>query len=110
VTGGVGKTWTVSPGEWRTVPRPVGWKQIRRRILERDGWQCTWTNHTGQRCTEAATEVDHLGDPDDHNLDNLATKCHSHHASKTGHQAAAARWSRVRALRARPQRHPGLVG
>lgn len=111
MTGGDNKTWTPSPTEWRTIPLPKGWRRIRQQVLDRDGHQCTVVVN-GVRCPETTDlEVDHLGNPDDHDLDNLATKCHSHHASKTGHQAAAARWSRVRAMRERTQRpHPGLIG
>lgn len=110
MTGGGKKTWAPSPTEWRTTPLPKGWKRIRQQVLDRDGHQCTVVVN-GARCPATTDlEVDHLGDPDDHSLDNLRTLCRSHHAAKTGRQANAVRWSRARALRRPTRPHPGLIG
>jgi 5-methylcytosine-specific restriction endonuclease McrA len=93
----------------RSTPLPQGWAKIRRACLTRDGWQCTQPLPNGQRCPiTTGLEADHLGDPADHTLENLATKCKDHHASKTGRQAAQARWSTHRAAKRTP-RHPGLL-
>lgn len=94
-------------GGWRTSPLPPGWKRLRLAVLERDGHRCTWTEN-GIRCTETEhLECDHIGDRDDHSIDNLRTLCSGHHARRTGHQAYAAS---NQALRRRPsRRHPGLL-
>jgi 5-methylcytosine-specific restriction protein A len=98
------------PGtSWRTVPLPPDWHNLRRTVLKRDGHQCTW-HHQDMRCTAIATDVDHIGDPADHDLSNLRSLCGGHHDSRTGRQAATARWARhrERAVRAKPK-HPGIV-
>ena len=93
----------------RTTPLPTDWHHLRRAVLQRDGYQCTWHDPDGIRCTTPATDVDHVGDPADHGMHNLRSLCGPHHDTRTGKQAAHARWGRVRqaAARAKP-RHPGL--
>lgn len=88
----------------RRAELPPNWSSIRRRILDRDGHRCTWTEH-GHRCTETTRlEVDHAGDPNDHTDDNLRTLCHPHHSRHTAAQSAAGRTP----TRRPPERHPGL--
>lgn len=60
----------------------AAWRQLRKAVLERDGYTCTVPS-----CGQPATECDHvvpkhLGGTDD--PANLASKCRRHHASKTG--------------------------
>lgn len=101
--------WAPDPTSRRTIPRPWGWKRTAAAVKTRDGHQCTVTLANGARCpVTTGLEVDHLDDPDDHTLDNLATKCKAHHASKTGRQARAVQLARAAA--AQPTRqHPGLT-
>ncbi|MFE6282447.1 HNH endonuclease [Streptomyces sp. NPDC057877] len=99
--------WKEAASSWRTVPRPTGWKRIRAGILERDGGVCTWIDD-GERCTEPGTDVDHIGDPDDHSPANLRLLCGYHHRRRTALQARAARGPLP--TRRRPtEAHPGLV-
>jgi 5-methylcytosine-specific restriction enzyme A len=92
----------------RTVPLPSDWPAIRRRILARDGHQCTWTTD-GIRCIAVATDVDHIGDPNDHSDDNLRSLCGSHHRRRSSSQGARA-WHAKRKPRQRPvEQHPGLI-
>lgn len=99
--------WKEDPSQWRTTPRPRGWKALRAQALERDGNQCTWIDD-GQRCTNAGTDADHIGDPDDHSIDNLRTLCGYHHRKRTALQARAARGELPSRQRPRPA-HPGLI-
>lgn len=96
------------PGSYRTSPLPANWTQLKRATHKRDGYQCTWIEHDGSRCTVTTDlECDHIGDRDDHSIDNLRTLCTWHHAKRTAAQAVAAR---LRHTRARPpRRHPGLI-
>lgn len=102
------------PGNWEGSTRgqrlPKDWARTRRRILERDGHQCTRVLNNGTRCTAQATDVDHIlndaagGSNDDH---NLASLCAAHHNTKTSSEGNAARW-RHRAQRP-TSKHPGLA-
>jgi 5-methylcytosine-specific restriction endonuclease McrA len=101
-------TW----GTGRGVPR-----EIRVRVLERDGWRCQLGY---QGCTFYATEVDHvvniaqLGVARNHANDeeNLQSVCAACHAVKTeaervaGVRAAAQRRYERRHLPV-PKKHPG---
>jgi 5-methylcytosine-specific restriction protein A len=92
-------------GSTRKATLPPDWQAIRRAVLQRDGWRCTWPTPTG-RCTERATDVDHVGDRDDHTLENLRALCAPHHLQHTSRQANTKRWA-TRAARP-PEPHPGL--
>jgi 5-methylcytosine-specific restriction endonuclease McrA len=91
------------PPDWDSAVRP--------RILARDGYRCVRTLEAGGRCPETTRlEVDHIGDPHDHDDANLQTLCRWHHARKTARESAAARRRSPRERRARPpERHPGLL-
>ncbi|EPD63164.1 HNH endonuclease [Streptomyces sp. HGB0020] len=99
--------WKEAATSWRTAPRPTGWKRIRLGILERDDGQCTWIDD-GERCTEPATDVDHIGDPEDHSPGNLRSLCGYHHRKRTALQARAARGP-LPSRRRPAEAHPGLI-
>ena len=94
----------------RVTPLPRGWSALRRMILDRDGQQCTWTDD-GVRCTQPATDVDHVipahkgGTDEPHNLRAL---CRWHHNRKTGREANAAR-VKIAPRRRPGESHPGLI-
>ncbi len=97
------------PGGWvgsaRSLPR--NWYAIRKVVLLRDGHQCCAVEN-GQRCLAEATDVDHIGDRDDHSTTNLRSLCGAHHRARTSRQGNAAR-TRPRALEVRPrEKHPGI--
>lgn len=92
----------------RTAPLPPDWPNIRRRILQRDGHQCTWLTN-GIRCCEPATDVDHIGDPSLHADENLRSLCRGHHRRRSSSQGGKA-WQAKRKPKTRPiERHPGLI-
>lgn len=76
------KPWTGAgrkmPSNWSSTIVP--------RILRRDP-VCTEPG-----CNQPSTEVDHIGDRNDHRDENLRGLCGPHHRKKTQRQAAAARW------------------
>lgn len=89
----------------RTTPLPPDWWRRRAIVLKRDGYRCVHIREdTGQRCVEKATDVDHIGEPDDHRLHMLQSLCAWHHNQKTGSQGGR----RVRQKKSSPV-HPGLI-
>ncbi|MFD6636753.1 HNH endonuclease [Micromonospora chalcea] len=103
------------PG-WQNSDRrdrlPPDWPAIRRRILARDGHRCRFTNTYGERCKEAAVDVDHIENNDDHSDRNLRAACEWHHDKKSGAEGAAARAAAIRRASKKFQRtevHPGLL-
>ncbi|AQW55281.1 HNH endonuclease [Streptomyces violaceusniger] len=96
--------WT---GSTRRYELPPNWAtEIRPAILLRDQYRCQWFEH-GTRCAKPATDVDHIGDRNDHRHENLQALCRECHARKTSRQGNAARWA-VRRQRP-PERHPGWL-
>lgn len=96
------------PRSARTVPLPKDWPAIRRRILKRDGYQCVWDT-AAYPCGQSATDVDHIGDPNDHTDQNLRSLCSPHHRRRSASQGGTAAQAK-RAPRKRPaERHPGLL-
>jgi len=116
------------PDQWQGSDRrstlPSNWPAIRRPILRRDGRRCTWLGDLdadgrpaeymaggydhAQRCTEHATDVDHIGDRLDHRPQNLRSLCGRHHRHRSTLQGVVAKAQRA-ALRRRPEQpHPGL--
>jgi hypothetical protein len=65
--------------KWR-AHLPADWRDRRARVLARDGHRCTIA---GPRCTGLATEVDHIGDRDDHRELMLRSACHACHMART---------------------------
>ena len=98
-------------GSNRRERLPRDWRRRRAAVLARDGHQCCHIrSDTGERCTEQATDVDHIRPGDDHSLDNLQSLCAWHHAKKTASEAADARARRPRLSRKRPPgEHPGAL-
>ena len=91
---------------------PADWPVIRRRILRRDGRRCTVRDAYGVRCSEPATDVDHVLAGDDHRDANLRSVCRWHHQRKSSREGAAARavqWRRNNRRFRRSEAHPGLV-
>lgn len=85
------------PDDWYTHIRPA--------VLTRDGYACVWAAK-GRRCGHLATDVDHVGDRDDHSLGNLRSLCGPHHDARTSQQGNEARWQQ---RQQRPtERHAGL--
>jgi hypothetical protein len=95
----------------RRAQLPSGWARIRRRVLERDGYRCTWLVEW-QRCSKAATDVDHVRDPHDHRESNLRSLCAYHHARKSAAEGVAARRARgavgYQSSKRTPELHPGV--
>jgi 5-methylcytosine-specific restriction protein A len=96
-------TWA---GSSRRARLPKDWSARRRRVLDRDGWQCTWLTQ-GWRCGAKATEVDHIVNDDNHDESNLRSLCHPHHVQATARQSADAR-RKLGTMRRPAERHPGL--
>ncbi|MFE6363004.1 HNH endonuclease [Streptomyces sp. NPDC057806] len=102
---------TAWSGSRRREELPRNWESLRRRVIRRDGSQCTALHSDGTRCEQPGTDVDHvvphsLGGSDD--MDNLALLCswhHRHKSSSEGGQAAAQK--RVRTQRPRAS-HPAF--
>lgn len=86
-------------------PLPPNWPTIRRTILERDNYLC---RIQGSRCTGHATDVDHIGDGNDHRPSNLRAACQPCHATRTATAANDRRYGAQRRHR-QPARHPGLL-
>lgn len=90
----------------RTVPLPKDWWRLRAKRLKMDGHRCVRIREdTGQRCTEKATDVNHIGEPHDHRIEMLESLCSWHHNQETGRQGG----SRVRQAK-KFVSHPGLIG
>lgn len=95
-------------GSTRRNRLPADWARIRRRIIRRDGGQCTALYSDGRRCEQPGTDVDHIVAGDDHsdaNLRLLCSWCHGQKSSREGGTASALR--RVSAHRPKPV-HPAL--
>lgn len=110
------------PPDWATRVRPA--------ILTRDDYRCTWLGDLtqdgrpgdylqavewnilhllGNRCASTATDVDHIGPPDDHTATNLRALCSWHHNHRSSRQGVHGRAQRAH-LRQRPiTPHPGLI-
>jgi 5-methylcytosine-specific restriction protein A len=67
---------------------PADWPAIRAEVLDRDGHRCTWKLPSGNRCPNGATDVDHIGDKNNHDKSNLRSLCSAHHDKRTAIQGA----------------------
>jgi 5-methylcytosine-specific restriction enzyme A len=116
-------------GQWcgstRRSTLPANWaSEIRPAILHRDGYRCTWIANLddggpntylatrydlGQRCPSTATDVDHIGDPTNHQPHNLRSLCAWHHNVRSSQQGNSARAALRAQLQMPPEQHPGLL-
>jgi 5-methylcytosine-specific restriction protein A len=111
---------------WRTESLPPGWEVIRQRVLYRDGYRCTWfpgTDIAGTlyresyshpyRCTNKATDVDHIESNNNHSDNNLRSLCKQHHNEKTSslsyEQHKQKKLNYLNKFRTSSQKHPGLT-
>jgi 5-methylcytosine-specific restriction enzyme A len=80
------------------VPLPAEWSVIRPAVLIRDNYRCRYGELADETwnvpCPDIATEVDHMGDANDHRMIMLRSICKLHHQKRTGKQAAVSRWAR----------------
>lgn len=75
----------------RADPLPRMWPAIRANVLRRDGFRCQQIREdTGEKCGAKATDVDHMGDRNDHRHSNLQSLCSYHHDQKTAAQGGRA--------------------
>lgn len=103
-------TWTSESG--RSAPLPPNWPALRRYVLERDRAECKWQGPdpfvpTERVCGVIASDVDHKGDPNNHDPDMLRALCAEHHRIRTSAQGNAARWAHRRERPREP--HPGII-
>lgn len=99
---------TAWAGSTRRKTLPPTWaKDIRPRVLARDGYRCTALDTDGHRCPSQATDVHHIGNRDDHSLANLTSLCADHHAPETGSSAVRTRWNKIH--KHKSESHPGII-
>ena len=78
--------------------------------MRRDGYRCVALLADGERCTEPASDVDHIIPSDDHSLTNLQALCSWHHVRKTAREGHEANRARNRPRRRRQDKpHPGEI-
>lgn len=102
-------------GSTRRRTLPADWTWRRREVAQRAGGRCEWPGWepgrtarlAGDRCDALGNDCDHIGDPLNHNFDNLQWLCHTHHHKKT---LTDQRTRRRPTERRPPERHPGLRG
>ncbi len=80
-------------GSNRRAELPSDWTSTTRRVLADQpvctlAYPGTWSTRRGlARCGVRSTEVDHIGDPQDHSRDNLRGVCSACHRRRTQQQA-----------------------
>lgn len=95
-------------GSTRRQRLPPDWQALRIAVLQRDGHQCTHIRDDGYRCTNQATDVDHITPGDDHSLPNLRAMCRAHHQRKSSSEGGKS-MARV-SVKRRPEPPPGVRG
>ena len=100
-------------GSTRKETLPPDWAQRRQAVFARDGNRCVVIKKDGRRCWDRELlECDHIGDRNDHSLENLRTLCQWHHARRSASQgglaSANAKQNRP-SLKRPPEVHPGLI-
>jgi 5-methylcytosine-specific restriction protein A len=85
---------------------PRNWHRLRAIVLRDANHQCEVVTN-GIRCTNAATEVDHIIPGDDHSRENLRAICEEHHKPKSSREGNAAR---TKKYGKRVEDHPGYIG
>jgi len=104
----------MASGGWQGSTRrrtlPPDWMRVRNHVLKRDGRRCRIRD---TMCIGVATEVDHVGDREDHRPEMLRAACgpcHQNRSSMQGGQAAGRARRAIVAARRRPaERHPGII-
>jgi 5-methylcytosine-specific restriction protein A len=105
---------TAWQGSTRRETLPADWHRRVITVKNRAYGRCEWPGwfvgrqerRAGASCRALGTDCDHIGDRDNHELDNLQLLCRGHHVQKS---LADQRTRRV--SEKRPQeRHPGLRG
>lgn len=92
----------------RSVPLPDKWRFIRANVLRRDNYLCVKVREdTGQACGAKATDVNHIGDPDDHRHANLESLCSYHHDQDTASRGGRSQRS-AQAKNNKRKPHPGV--
>ena len=104
-------TAAMTRGGWQGSTRlqtlPRNWRAIRQQVLARAGYQCQHVRYdTGKRCTARANQCDHIGERNNHTLDNLQALCEYHHQRKSSSQGGRAN---ARNHAADPVKHAGLL-
>jgi len=90
----------------RKARLPREWHRLRAIVLRNANHQCEVIEN-GKRCTNTATEVDHIIAGDDHTLGNLRAICTDHHKLKSSAEGNTARKQKY-SHRVEP--HPGYIG
>ena len=100
-------------GSDRRSRLPANWSAIRKRVLRRDGYRCTFRDPDDrERCAESATDVDHILPGDDHRESNLRSLCGFHHRKKSSSEGGMAQAAKRREIDSRFRRreeHPGAL-
>lgn len=108
----MGRAWHYYPGQgkgqaYSRVPLPRDWQTVLvPTVLARDK-RCMWPTDPHDAC-DGPLEVDHIGNPNVHTLDNLRALCEHHHLKRTRTQGLLTQGHTVRSLRGKGK-HPGLT-
>jgi 5-methylcytosine-specific restriction protein A len=97
-------TWGAEKGR----ELPPNWEsEIVPAVKLRDGGRCRWVlDKSKTRCPRKGTDVDHIGDPDNHSLRNLRLLCRFHHDKRTAKQGFFAREQRKAKKLRSGEEHP----
>jgi 5-methylcytosine-specific restriction protein A len=90
-----GRSWS-NPPPANLYAYGGSWPVIRKKVLERDGYQCQL--RYPDICSGRAGEVDHIVQPEHgggSDLENLRAVCRPCHARRTGRQGALAKQRRA---------------
>lgn len=90
-------------GSTRRARLPRNWDTLRATVLEEAQYQCEYVDH-GVRCTNIATDCDHIINNDNHSRENLQALCPFHHGQKSSHEGNTARKKKYSK---RTEPHPG---
>lgn len=94
-------------GSTRREDLPRDWPKRRALVIERDHGLCQWVMSHGSICAEDGNQVDHIGDRNDHRLENLQLLCEWHHLRKSSREGNQ---SGPRFTARHPgEPHPGLL-
>lgn len=85
---------------------PKDWPARKLKVFRLKGRVCALAYEC---CTGWATEVDHIGDNDDHSIENLQPVCSDCHDVKTRKQSKLAARAKADLLHPRAEKHPGLL-